>query len=58
MDAAALQLSTVCHRLIDSTYDGATIQATIYADTPQEKIAAAITQIERLAQPDPAAHAV
>jgi Domain of unknown function (DUF4158) len=51
LDAAALQLSAVCRRLIDSTYTDAAIRSAIYAETPQENIADAITQIERLARP-------
>ena len=51
LDAAALQLSAVCRRLIDAASDDATVRSTIYAETPQEKIADAITQVERLARP-------
>ena len=49
LDAAALQLSAVCRRLIDAAYDDQAVRSAIYAETSPQKITDAITQVERLA---------
>ena len=46
LDAAALQLSTVCTYLINPDYADAEIRTTIYAAIPQETITAAVETIE------------
>ena len=51
LDAAALQLSAVCARLIDPTYADAAVRPAIYAEYAVDTIAAAITQVETLARP-------
>jgi len=51
LDAAALQLSAVCARLIDPAYADGAVRPAIYAEYAVETIAAAITQVEALARP-------
>ncbi|KAB8139752.1 Tn3 family transposase [Chloroflexia bacterium SDU3-3] len=51
LDAAALQLSTVCRRLIDPTHEDVAVRAAIYADISEAAIAAAIERVEGLARP-------
>jgi hypothetical protein len=50
LDAAALQLSTVCARLIDPTYADAEVRTAIYATIAPGQIANAIAQINALAR--------
>ncbi len=51
LDAAALQLSTVCTYLIDSAYSDAEVRTAIYAAIPHATITAAVETIEALARP-------
>jgi hypothetical protein len=51
LDAAALQLSTVCACLIDPTYADAEVRKAIYATVTPEQITTAITKIAVLARP-------
>jgi len=51
LDAAALQLSTVCTYLIDPAYSDAEVRTAIYAAIPHATITAAVETIEALARP-------
>lgn len=51
LDAAALQLSAVCARLIDPIHTDDAVRPAIFAEYARDTIAVAITQVEALARP-------